>query len=45
MEHNAKYWIGKLVAAISMLLLVGVPAFLLFLFGSFGTDRVGWHRS
>lgn len=36
MEHNAKYWIGKLVAAISMLLLVGVPAFLLFLFGSFG---------
>lgn len=36
MEHSVKHWIGTLLAAVSMLLLVGVPAFLLFLFGSLG---------
>ena len=36
MNHNAKRWLRTLIAAVSMLLLIGIPTFLLFLFGSLG---------
>lgn len=36
MKAKARRWLGTLLAAISMLLLVGIPTFLLFLFGSLG---------
>ena len=36
MNHNAKRWLRTLIAAVSTLLLIGIPTFLLFLFGSLG---------